>query len=194
MATLLELLLPRFLPENIVYQVLPHEGKQDLEKSIPRKLRGWQDPDARFIVVRDNDNGDCKLLKAKLVKMCAENGHNDVLVRLVCQELEAWYLGDLAAVATAYNAPSIAKQQEKKSFRNPDQLVKPSDRIQKLVPTFTKIGGARAIAPHLRIETNRSRSFQVFVEGVGRLVRNSPDPSQQNCSKQTALSFPDIAS
>ena len=37
---------------------VPHEGKQDLEKSIPRKLRAWREPSAHFIVVRDNDGGE----------------------------------------------------------------------------------------------------------------------------------------
>ena len=41
----LEVLLPRFFPD-LSFQCVPHEGKQDLEKSIPRKLRAWRDPDA----------------------------------------------------------------------------------------------------------------------------------------------------
>lgn len=35
MKTLLDGLLPRFLP-GISFLCIPHEGKQDLEKSIPR--------------------------------------------------------------------------------------------------------------------------------------------------------------
>ena len=35
-------LLPRILPENVEFQIIPHNGKRDLEKSIPRKLRGWR--------------------------------------------------------------------------------------------------------------------------------------------------------
>lgn len=39
MKVFLEGLLPRVLPEHIGVQLIPHEGKSDLEKSIPRKLR-----------------------------------------------------------------------------------------------------------------------------------------------------------
>jgi hypothetical protein len=37
---LLEGLLPRFFPD-LSFLCIPHEGKQDLEKSFPRKLRAW---------------------------------------------------------------------------------------------------------------------------------------------------------
>jgi hypothetical protein len=57
--------LPRFLPD-LDFLCVKHEGKQDLEKSIPRKLRAWQQQ-AQFVVVRDNDGADCKVLKARLL-------------------------------------------------------------------------------------------------------------------------------
>lgn len=41
MAVLLEDLLPRIYPD-LPFLCMSHEGKQDLEKSIPRKLRAWQ--------------------------------------------------------------------------------------------------------------------------------------------------------
>ncbi len=190
----LEVLLPRLLPQNILFQVVPHEGKNDLEKSIPRKLKGWREPGVRFVVMRDNDNGDCKQLKARLMEMCAENQRADTLVRIVCQELEAWYLGDLAAVANAYNKPSLALQQNTRKFRDPDKLTRPSEHIQRLVPEFEKFAGARNIAPYLTIENARSHSFRAFVNGVRRLVveatqnasnhQNTLDAAQS--TKQTA--------
>jgi len=45
-------LLPRILPAGCEFQLIPHEGKSDLEKSIPRKLRAWLEPEVRFVVVR----------------------------------------------------------------------------------------------------------------------------------------------
>ena len=95
MSVLLTGLLPRLFPD-LVFQCLPHEGKQDLDRSIPRKLRAWREPGVRFVVVRDNDGADCADLKAELVAQCAAGGRDDTLVRLACQELEAWYLGDPA--------------------------------------------------------------------------------------------------
>ena len=43
MKVLLEGLLPRLFPE-LPFLCIPHQGKQDLEKSIPRKLRAWREP------------------------------------------------------------------------------------------------------------------------------------------------------
>lgn len=37
---LLDELLPRILPEGVDFQTIAHQGKRDLEKSIPRKFRG----------------------------------------------------------------------------------------------------------------------------------------------------------
>ena len=170
MAAALDILLPRLLPENMAYLVVPHEGKSDLEKSIPHKLRGWKEPGVRFVVVRDNDGGDCKALKARLNDLCIEGERSDTLVRIVCQELEAWYLGDLAAVAEAYQKPALALLQRKTAYRNPDRMTKPSKRMLDLVPDFAKIAGAKAIAPHLSLDDNHSRSFQVFIDGVRRLM------------------------
>jgi hypothetical protein len=78
MKTLLDGLLPRLMPE-LPFICIPHEGKQDLEKSIPRKLRAWREPGARFVVVRDNDGGDCHALKQRLVALC-----NDASARCSC--------------------------------------------------------------------------------------------------------------
>ena len=50
MKALLDGLLPRFLPD-LKFQCVPHEGKHDLEKSIPRKLRAWQEPGVRFVIM-----------------------------------------------------------------------------------------------------------------------------------------------
>ena len=57
MAILLDQMLPRFFPE-LRFQCVPHDGKRDLMKSIPRKLRGWREPGVRFVVVQDQDQDD----------------------------------------------------------------------------------------------------------------------------------------
>lgn len=47
MKDLLEGLLPRVFP-NLDFLCIPHRGKTDLERSIPRKLRGWGNPSDRY--------------------------------------------------------------------------------------------------------------------------------------------------
>ena len=40
---LLEMLLPRFVQEDkFVLRFVPFEGKQDLEKQLVRRIRGWR--------------------------------------------------------------------------------------------------------------------------------------------------------
>ena len=64
MKYLLDERLPRILPESVDFQTIPHNGKRELEKSIPRKLRGWNEPgDIRFVILHDQDTKDCIALK-----------------------------------------------------------------------------------------------------------------------------------
>ena len=86
-------LLPKLLGKNIRHRCICFEGKQDMAKQLGRKLRSWQNPKARFVVLRDKDSADCAKLKQKLSEMCKQAGKPDALVRIVYHE--RWYLGDL---------------------------------------------------------------------------------------------------
>lgn len=167
MKTLLEGLLPRLIP-GILFICLPHEGKQDLEKSIPRKLRAWREPGVRFVVVRDNDGGDCYNLKRRLSELCVESGRPDALVRLACQELEAWYFGESSALADAFDKVRLNGIERKARYRDPDAIQKPSRELSRLIPEFQKVSGARRMARHLSRNGNSSRSFQIFMDAVER--------------------------
>lgn len=169
MKVLLDGLLPRLFPD-LPFLCVPHEGKQDLDRSVPRKLRAWRVPGVHFAVVRDNDGGDCHVLKEKLTRLCQEGGRRDTLVRIVCQELEAWYLGEPDALADAYADESLRGIGAKARFRSSDAVVCPSAELEKLVPEFQKVSGARTMASRLSRERNRSRSFQVLVEGIERVA------------------------
>lgn len=171
MKLFLEGLLPRILPSEIPPPILiPHEGKSDLEKSIPRKLRAWQDPDACFVIVRDQDHSDCHEVKAKLVQLCHKSGRKQSLVRIACRELESWFLGDLDAIDAAFSTHH-AKKQNKSQYRVPDTIGSPARELEKLVPGYGKVSGARALGPLINIENNRSVSFACFVSGVRHLVQ-----------------------
>ena len=168
MKVLLDELLPRLFPE-LPFLCVPHEGKQDLEKSVPRKLRAWREPGVRFVVLRDNDGGDCRLLKDRLVALCQNDQHQDILVRISCQELEAWYLGDLAALSEAFDKQELKKLASKARYRDPDSVIRPSTLIKELVPEFQKVSGARRLAKLLSLDNNRSRSYQSLMVGITRL-------------------------
>jgi len=139
MKALLDVLLPQILPQGINFLCIPHEGKQDLEKSIPRKLRAWQTPDTVFVIVRDKDGADCIEIKKHLVNLCAQAGRNDSLVRIACHELESWFLGDLAAVEKAFNIKKLAEQQRNRKYKEPDKLSNASEELEKLVKGYRKV-------------------------------------------------------
>ena len=130
---LLKVLLPGILPECIKYQLIPHQGKGDLQKSIPIKLKAWRAPNTFFVILHDLDNhSDCKALKQDLQNLCVSS-HHTPLIRIVCQELEAWYCGDLDAVEKAFPRFKAGQYKRKAKFRDPDAIVKPSKHLEKIV-------------------------------------------------------------
>ena len=165
MQVLLDKLLPRLFPE-LLFQCVPHEGRTDLERSIPHKLKGWREPGVRFAVVRDNDGGDCHARKKALRERCQSSHRDDVLIRIVCQEMEAWYLGEPDALADAFCDEALRNLRRKAKFRDSDAVQRPHEELERLVPEFQKVSGARRMAQYLTRERNRSPSFKMFVTGV----------------------------
>lgn len=164
--------LPRVLP-GLDFLCITHEGKQDLEKSIPRKIRAFRG--ALFVVVRDNDGANCRAVKKRLKRLCGEGGKPDTLIRIACQELEAWYLGVPEILAEVYANPKLGGLGRKARYRDPDRIASPSSELEKLAPEFRKIDGARrmGVSMSLRESENRSRSFRVFVDGIRRVARTA---------------------
>ena len=101
--------------------------------------------------------------------LCKEGGRPDTLVRIACQELEAWYLGEPSALSAAFGNEQLENLGSKARYRDPDVVVRPSEAIKALVPEFQKVSGARRMAVRLSREGNRSRSFQALIEGIDRL-------------------------
>lgn len=170
---MLEGLLPRLFPNGgLIYRYITFQGKQDLEKQLPRKLRGYQNPLAKFVVLRDQDSHpDCRAVKAKLHALCVDAGRPESLVRIACRELETFYLADLEAVERSLDISGLSKLQSTKKFRSPDYLGSPSKELQTLTKgRYQKVGGSRAIGVHLDIENTRSDSFRNLVAGIRRLA------------------------
>lgn len=165
MQTLLESLLPRLFPQ-LSFLCVSKEGKNKLDHDIPGILRNWRTPGDRFVIVRDNDNTDCYALKERLRQICCQGRRDDTLIRIVCQELEAWYLAEPDAMADAFGDESLRSIGRQARYRNPDARPKPSQDVESLVPGFQKTETARRMAQHLTREGNRSHSFAVFLNGV----------------------------
>lgn len=131
--SLLETLAPRVLPPGYAYKVLRFHGKQDLEKSLRRTLRAWLNPQARFLILRDQDAGDCLKIKAGLLKLINEAAcARPFKVRVACRALESWYLAQLDVVGQVFSQNHLGGQQNKKKFRKPDTLHNPDRELEKL--------------------------------------------------------------
>ena len=79
MKVLLDIILPKILPEGVSFQTIPHEGKSELEKSIPIKLRAWNEPNVAFVIVHDQDSNNCIELKKKLVSLCSNSNRKNFI-------------------------------------------------------------------------------------------------------------------
>lgn len=171
---LLEGVWPRLVGPEL--QVQPQyrvfDGKQDLERQLEKKLRGFLNRGARIIVMRDQDRDlDCQIVKRHLMEICEHAGRPEAVVRIACHELEAFYLGDLLAVERGLDIPGLAAQQERAKFRNPDRLSNPSKELKGLTgKRYQKVSGSRAIAPHLDLAHPRSRSFQHLIQAIRNAV------------------------
>jgi len=170
---MLEGVLPRLLPlGEFVFRYIVFQGKQDLEKQLQRKLKGYFNPAARFLVIRDQDSHpNCVDVKARLVDLCTQAGKPHALVRIACRELEAFYLAYLQAVERGLGVHGLAKHQLTKKFRSPDYLGSPSKELSILTKgKYQKVGGSRSIGVHLQLDNARSDSFRNLVAGVRRLA------------------------
>ncbi len=167
---LLEGLLPALLPlDEITVRYLVFEGKRDLESKMARRLRSWRAPDSRFVVLRDQDAGDCKRVKARLQELADQGDRPEALIRVACRELESWILGDWEAVGEAYDRPNLRRQKDKARYRNPDELSNPAHELRKFIPDYRKRDGARRLGKLLHPDRNTSPSFKVFCQGVRRV-------------------------
>lgn len=166
MKEVLDIILPKILPESVFFKTIAHSGKSDLQKSIPHKLKAWRQPDTKFVIVQDQDSSNCVELKQYLKSLAEESGR-DVLVRIACRELEAWYFGDLKAVSEAYGK-DVTGQALRSKYRDPDNIQNPKEELRKLFPKHQQLDGARRIAVHMDLEKNSSTSFNCFVTGVKR--------------------------
>lgn len=89
------------------------------------------------------------------------------------QELEAWYFGDISALEAAGIIPAgqAAKIARKARYRDVDAIQHPKRELKRLLDTARmaspgQIALARAIAPHLSLTENNSKSFKHFIAAL----------------------------
>jgi hypothetical protein len=186
----LRVLLPRIVP-NADFEVRVFRGKIDLLKRLPDRLKGYATWITRantcLVVLVDRDD-DCLKLKADMEQMASAAGlltvaaaslsrQAEVLNRIAVEELEAWFFGDISALCAAYpRVPASLGQRAK--YRRPDAILGGTwEALEHVLQEHSyhpgglaKVAAATKIAQHMNVDVNSSRSFQVFRDGIRRLV------------------------
>jgi hypothetical protein len=101
-----------------------------------------------------------------------------VLNRLAIEELEAWFFGDIQALHTAYPRISLglgnrARYQDSDAIIGGtwEALARELKRAGYFPGGFSQITAAREISKFMAPERNRSKSFQVFRQGLIEMTR-----------------------
>lgn len=199
----LEVLVEEASAEPVVHSVLRQlaptpnvgvrvfQGKRDLMKNLPARLRGYanwmRSADVRVVVLIDEDRQDCHVLKQEMDALAQQvglvtkshsshGGSFSVVNRIAVEELEAWFFGDPAAVRAAF--PRVSGTFERRaSLRHPDSIrggtAEAFERVLREggyhLSGVRKLAAAETIAAHLNVRSNASPSFNCFVEGIEAL-------------------------
>lgn len=185
----LAVLLPQIAPA-CSFRIHPHTSKSELLARLPGRLKGYghilrTQADWRVVVLLDEDRQDCKKLKKQIMGFGRSAGiQRSLLARVAVEELEAWFLGDVPALTSAYPKvpPTLANR---RGFRDPDAVAggtwEAMERVLQGAGYYRgaglpKIEAARAIAARMNVEQNLSRSFSVFRDGIRRMVAEAAQP------------------
>ena len=137
------------------------------------------------IVVVDLDDKNCQDFKQELLCVLRDcNPSPTALFRIAIEEIEAWLLGDAEAVKEAYpqaSRPVLYRYRPDSICGTWEVLadaVSPggSAKLKKLgYPEAGRIKceWAKQIIPHIELDRNRSKSFQVFRDGIRKLAGES---------------------
>lgn len=180
-------ILPKISRNKATFRTHIFRGKTDLIRKLPGRLKGysaWLPENYKIIVLIDEDREDCQQLKQQLEAIAQSAGLTtkssspankayQVINRIVIEELEAWFFGDVDAICQAYPkvSPNLANQAR---YRDPDAIQggtwEALERVLKRAGYhkggLEKFRAAREIAPHMNPSMNRSRSFQVFYKSL----------------------------
>ena len=176
---------------TITFQVHVHQGKQDLLRSLPDRLRGyarWLPVECCIVVLIDEDRQDCHALKRRLDAVVQQAGlvsktaagragGVQVVNRIAVEELEAWFFGDVDALRAAYPGVPVSLGNRAR-YRDPDAINGGTwEALERVLRQaghhrsgLPKISVSREISRRMIPERNRSRSFQVFREGLLAVV------------------------
>jgi len=174
MKKFLEGILPRLGFQDYAFEIKHHRGKEDLISHLDQVIPSLSKRAQQIIVIIDQDKQDCVKLKNKIKAKMAWCSC-EYKIRIACYELEAWFLGDMEAIAECSPRFKARFFQGKEKYRDVDRIEKPSRVIEEIVPDWkesyaSKPEFAKTIADFVSLErlnveeANRSHSFHVLLE------------------------------
>jgi hypothetical protein len=189
----LRILLPKLLRPGVQCEIRLFQGKPDLLKKLPDRLRGYARrvprEDLRILVLIDEDRQDCTMLKSEMEKAAADAGLITrstaqagepfrVVTRIAVEELEAWFFGDVPALSSAFPgvSPTLGAQAK---YRDPDHIAggtaEALHRVLRDAGYYTrsrmrKVEVAQRISSNMDPARNRSHSFRCFRDGLAALI------------------------
>lgn len=142
-------------------RILSHDGFGDLKMSIPRKLNAEHHELTRFIILCDADNTNCIERKRQLFDLVPHAKRSKTIVRIVCRELEAWYIAQPEALRLG---GAIKNKISKRILsRDPDQIDNIKELSKKFIYQRGQIDLAHKTGPYLNPEDQKSKSFFHFI-------------------------------
>jgi len=175
-------ILPKLLnSDNVHFRVYAHQGKDDLMHALRTTLPTISKiPNSRILITRDQDLYNCLELKQQINDIIKDKCKSPYLIRIICRELEAWFLGDMNAIQRAYPRFEPSKYQNSSKFRDVDIIHSPNERLKEIIPDYEKLDNlpknevAERIAPYLTIDNeftfNKSPSFQNTLNAIQKLT------------------------
>jgi len=199
---LLAQLLPQILGEwgaPHTWKLITHKGigrippglatkadptKRILLDRLPQLLRGYGKTPGidAVVIVLDTDRRDCKVFLQELRSVAERcNPVPHTLFRLAVEEMEAWYLGDCAALLKAYPRAKrdVLDRYVQDGICDTWELL--ADAVYAGGAAAIKKAGwqsaghfkhewAEKIGPFMNLQQNASPSFGKFRDGVSRLI------------------------
>lgn len=164
---------------------LPTDKKDpSLLYNLPKKLRAYgreMGADEMVVVLVDlDDRPDCRAFKAELTQLLAHSiVQPNCLFRMAIEELEAWFLGDPAAIKASYPHANTQKWSAYIQDSQCGTWEVLADIINPALKTLGKRSRilleekqkwAKQIAPNMNVEQNGSPSFLCFRDGLRKAI------------------------
>ena len=164
------------LPPSLIVKFVVANGHSDLTTRLYTLSRSWRTPNTRFVVLCDQDSADCVARKQELVAQIPQSRRRDVVVRIVCTELEGWYLTDTAALEKAL--PGFARRVGRRpELRGPpDGIDRPADRIASQM-SFRKRDLAREMGARMSRNQSSSPSLNLFTGTLDQILGDLESPT-----------------